>query len=77
MPPVGTVTYRFPDEYEGRLTLRTLVILFQALHAVVALIFKISPHQSIIALSGADPLMSGMCPKEDVGFEPTHDITAI
>ena len=31
----------------------------------------------MIALSGADPLMSGMCPKEDVGFEPTHDITAI
>lgn len=37
--------------------LRTLVILFQALHAVVALIFKISPHQFIIAHSGADPLM--------------------
>ena len=37
--------------------LRTLVILFQALHAVVALIFKISPHQFMIALSGADPLM--------------------
>ena len=31
----------------------------------------------MIAHLGADPLMSGMCPKEDVGFEPTHDITAI
>ena len=29
----------------------------------------------MIAYSGADPLMLGMCPKEDVGFEPTRRIT--
>lgn len=47
--------------------LRTLAILLQASHAVVALIFKISPHQSLIAFLGVDS-------KEEVGFEPTRQI---
>ena len=31
----------------------------------------------MIAHSGADPLILGMCPKEDVGFEPTHAFTRL
>lgn len=73
MSPAGTVTYRFPDNTKSLCSKNFSNPLSSITRRCGT--DKISPHQFMIAHSGADPLISGMCPKEDVGFEPTRRIT--
>ena len=65
MPPVGTVTYRFPDDTKSKRS-KDFSDPLTSIARRRGSDFSIDVSFNVFSLT-----------KEDVGFEPTHDITAI
>ena len=71
MPPAGTVTYRFPDDTKSLSSKDFSDPLSSIARRRGSSYINKSASIHNCPFGGGDPLMLGMRPKVDVGFEPT------